>query len=338
MKLSILDQSIMPYGESPEKAFAWTGDYARLAEELGYHRFWVSEHHGTKHIAGSAPEVLIAHLAANTTHIRVGSGAVLLPHYSAFKVAEVFEVLASLYKDRIDLGLGRAPGAMPNVTRALHEGGSRNASRYPGQLKELLTFLSPEGNKYDGLYDYAPVTPRAQVKPAVWILGSSRDSAKTAAENGLPFCFAHFINPDEGFQAADYYHEHFQPSGICPAPYFMLAVSALAAESEQQAEEWRAVGDYVSSVTAKGLGLLGIPSYEMIKDVTYMDEEKDMFRKNRYHNAVGTIDQVEEKLKWLEKAYSAEEIMTVGFTPSFEEKAASMRRIANRFKINNNQV
>src|SRR5947209_1994902 len=223
MRLSVLDQSPIPEGSTGADALANTLDLARLTDQLGYHRYWVAEHHGGPMLASASPEALIGPIASATSAIRVGSGGVMLPHYSPFKVAETFTILAALYPDRIDLGLGRAAGTDPLTTFALQRD-RRQASPddFPQQLAELLGYLDgtlPEDHPFARL---ATVLPGRPELPAVWLLGSSAQSAIWAAQLGLPYAFADFINPG-GADMAALYRERFQPERQ-QAPYTAVAV------------------------------------------------------------------------------------------------------------------
>src|SRR5271170_1614333 len=204
-RLSILDQSPVSEGSSGAQALQNTLDLARLADRLGYHRYWVAEHHGGPMLAGPSPEALIGPIAAATARIRVGSGGVMLPHYSPFKVAEVFSILAGLYPGRIDLGIGRAAGTDPLTTFALQRD-RRQASPddFPSQLAELLGYLEddmPEEHPFARLSKSLPGRPEI---PERWLLGSSAQSAIWAAEIGLSYAFADFIHPEGAALAADY--------------------------------------------------------------------------------------------------------------------------------------
>jgi luciferase family oxidoreductase group 1 len=216
LRLSVLDQSPIPQGSSIGDALRNTLELARLADQLGYHRYWLAEHHGTPALACSSPEVMIGPVAAATKRIRVGSGGVMLPHYSALKVAENFQMLAGLYPDRIDLGLGRAPGTSGKVARLLQRD-RRNPplDDFPDQLDELLGYLKD-----------------SSIEPA--LLGSSQDSSIWAAERGLPYVFADFINPS-GEPFAAFYQEHFQPSARLTEPHTSVCVWAICAETDEEA-------------------------------------------------------------------------------------------------------
>jgi len=236
LKLSILDQSLIGPGETAEQALRNTIEIAKLADRLGYHRFWVSEHHDSDQLAGSSPEVLISHLAANTSRIRLGSGGVMLQHYSPYKVAENFNLLSALAPGRIDLGIGRAPGGLPNSTKALQRGVTEPLS-LGEKLEELEQFLYgtlPEEHPLAGIR----VTPKPAISPELYQLGASAASAELAAELGRPYVFALFINSDLAVaeQAIRTYREKFNPAKGT-SPHVLLAVSVLVAETDEEAAE-----------------------------------------------------------------------------------------------------
>ncbi|MBX6395275.1 MAG: LLM class flavin-dependent oxidoreductase, partial [Alicyclobacillaceae bacterium] len=270
IRLSVLDQSPIPEGSTAPEALAQTVRLARETERLGYHRFWVSEHHFTFNLAGSSPEVLMAYLAAHTSKIRIGSGGVMLPHYSPYKVAENFRVLEGLAPGRIDLGLGRAPGGLPLATRALQEGRAPAIDRYPEQLDDLIGYLYDslgENHRFAGLRA-TPVVPTA---PEIWLLGSSGESARLAAERGAAFAFAQFINGQEhmGIEAMRDYVRHFRPSALGDKPRTMVAVFVICAETEERAEQLASSLDLSLLQLAKGEASQGIPSVETAQRYPY---------------------------------------------------------------------
>jgi luciferase family oxidoreductase group 1 len=219
IRLSVLDQSPVSQGSTPAEALRNSIDFARLADELGYHRYWVAEHHGTPGLACTSPELLIGPIAASTTRIRVGSGGVMLPHYSPLKVAENFSMLTDLHPGRIDLGIGRAAGTSPKVALALQ----RDRRQPPPddfyeQLQELLNYIAR--------------APNARCE--LWLLGSSMQSAIWAAELGLPYAFADFINP-EGTEMTAHYRRHFRPSVWASEPRTAVAVWAICAGTDEEA-------------------------------------------------------------------------------------------------------
>jgi luciferase family oxidoreductase group 1 len=235
MKLSVVDQSPVPSGSTAADALHNSIDLARLADRLGYSRYWVAEHHATGAFASSAPEILIERVAAETSAIRVGSGGVMLPHYSPFKVAEVFRTLEALHPGRIDLGLGRAPGGTPLETLALRRDRTRRVppDDFPDQLLELLSFLRgefPSDHPFARI-DLSPATPSS---PEVWLLGSSMWSSAAAAQFGLPYAFAHFIDPQPTRRAIENYRLNVTALHGS-APRAILAVGAIAADTEEEA-------------------------------------------------------------------------------------------------------
>jgi luciferase family oxidoreductase group 1 len=273
VRLSIIDQSPVPAGFTPADALHNTIELARLADRLGYTRYWIAEHHATAAYASPAPEVLISRVAAETSHIRVGSGGVLLPHYSPLKVAETFRVLHALYPGRIDLGIGRAPGAGPLETYALmRDRKEQPADDFPRQMLELLAWLNktfPAEHPFSRI----PLSPDMPGGPEVWLLGSSPWSANAAAQLGLPYAFAHFINPDPVRTALEYYRSHIRKDATART---ILAVAAVCAETEEAAQRlYSSLRVYVRRIrqgVARGpiptpdealaeLGSLGAPSY-----------------------------------------------------------------------------
>ena len=232
--LSVLDQSPIRVGGTAAQAVQETIALARHAEALGYHRYWCAEHHSSAAFAGSVPEVLIAHLAAVTERIRVGSGGVMLSHYAPLKVAESFRMLETLYPGRIDLGLGRAPGGDQLTTAALRPGPQGYGPEvFPEQLMDLCSFLT---GRMDANHPFARVyaQPQGPSMPDLWLLGSGGDSAAYAGAIGAGFGYAHFINPDNLEQAVETYRRSFRP-GLFDKPRVMLALFALAADTEEEA-------------------------------------------------------------------------------------------------------
>lgn len=234
VKLSIVDQSPVSAGSTPAEALQNTIEIARLADRLGYERYWIAEHHGMETLASPAPEILMARIAGETTRIRVGSGAVLLPHYSPLKVAEVFRMLHALAPGRIDLGVGRAPGGTALEARALRKGQAVEVDDFPERLVELLAFLEHDfpANHPFGNIKVTPIMPGG---PEVWLLGSSMWSASAAAQLGLPYAFAHFIDPQWTRAAIERYRTEFQPSVRLAQPKTILTMGAITADTEPEA-------------------------------------------------------------------------------------------------------
>ncbi|MEE9416677.1 MAG: LLM class flavin-dependent oxidoreductase, partial [Acidimicrobiales bacterium] len=248
MKLSILDQSPISQGATAAEALANTVELAIAAERLGYSRFWVAEHHNSDALAGSSPEILIGHIAANTQSIRVGSAGVMLTHYSPLKVAENFRLLEALHPGRIDLGLGRAPGSDHLTAAALARGGrSLGIEYYPSLVTEVQHYLHDEPSPNSG-FEGVRARPATPAIPEMWLLASSQDSAAIAAHLGFPLGWAHFINPS-GADITAAYRQQYQASTDYPEPHLAIATAVVCADTTEEAEAlassvrmWRARG------------------------------------------------------------------------------------------------
>lgn len=327
IKLSILDQSPISEGSSAREALKETALLAKKAEAWGYHRFWVSEHHDTPTLAGASPEILMAHLASVTNTIRIGSGGVMLPHYSAYKVAENFKLLTALFPERIDAGVGRAPGGMPRATYALHNGKYRDVSIFPSQVDDLLMYLQdtmPQEHPYYGL----KATPLIDVAPPVWLLGSSENSAILAGEKGLPYMYAQFINDEGGAQAAEAYRQAFKPSSTLVKPKQALAVFFVCAETEEKAEEIAASLDLSLILSAQGIPSEGTVSPEKALKYPYTDFEKPYILENRKRMIIGTPKTARVQIEEMAAAFGVDEVMLVMNTYHFEDKLKSYELIA----------
>jgi luciferase family oxidoreductase group 1 len=236
MKLSVLDQSPVADDDTPDNALRNTVELAKLADRLGYERYWVAEHHGATSHASTAPEIMVTRLAAETKGIRVGAGGVLLPYYSPFKVAETFRVLESMYPGRIDLGIGRAAGSYELEAQALRPmpSGQSPADDFSGKLVDLMALVTgtlPSGHPYEGVR----VMPEGPTTPPVWLLGSSTSSAFAAAQLGLPYSFAHFINPQSTRNAVASYRENFDSANGTRRPKIILGLGVYCADTEAEA-------------------------------------------------------------------------------------------------------
>jgi luciferase family oxidoreductase group 1 len=241
LRLSVLDQSPVPAGSTPGQALQNSIELARLVDGLGYRRFWMSEHHAMDTLACTAPEVMLARIGAETKRIRIGSGGIMLPHYTALKVAECFRMLHALYPGRVDLGIGRAPGGGPVEALALkRDRNTRMQDDFPEQVSELLGFLShgkaghsfPAGHPFAGIR----VAPEMPGGPDVWMLGSSMWSAAAAVEFGLPYSFAHFFSPVHTRAAIETYRRSFTASAYRSEAEATVAVGVICAETQEEAE------------------------------------------------------------------------------------------------------
>ena len=330
MRLSVLDQSPISEGSTGPEALANTLDLARLADELGYHRFWVAEHHGGPMLAGPAPEVLIGPLAAATRRIRVGSGGVMLPHYSPLKVAEAFSLLAGLYPGRIDLGLGRAAGTDPMTTYALQRDRRQAApDDFPDQLAELLAYLEdalPPDHPFARLARSLPGRPEA---PEPWLLGSSPQSAIWAAELGLPYAFADFINR-EGAGIATDYQRRFDPGVRLAAPRTAVATWALAADTEEEA--WRLTASSRMAMTLLRRGhLVPVPPVE--KALRFLESQGETVVRGSRRVTAGTPEQVRAGLETLAQQYGADEVIVVTITYDHAARRRSYELLADAFGL-----
>ena len=237
MKFSVLDQSGTASGRLPAMAVQETLALAKLCDQLGYRRYWLAEHHNSASQAGTAPEILMAAIAVSTQRIRIGSAGVMLPHYSALKVAEVFRVLEALAPGRIDMGLGRAPGSDGRTAMALNPNAAQAADYFPAQVRDVLAWTRqqrlPDGHPFQAV----TAQPAGSTVPEPWILGSSAYGAQVAAHFGVPYCFAHFITDGDGAaEALDLYRNLYQPSAEFPEPHAAIAVWALAAATGAEAD------------------------------------------------------------------------------------------------------
>jgi alkanesulfonate monooxygenase SsuD/methylene tetrahydromethanopterin reductase-like flavin-dependent oxidoreductase (luciferase family) len=305
VRLSILDQSPISEGASGPDALRNTLDLAQLGDRLGYTRYWVAEHHGGAMLAGPSPEALIGPIASVTERIRVGSGGVMLPHYSPFKVAETFSLLAGLFPGRIDLGIGRAPGTDALTMYALQRD-RREASPddFPQQLPELLGYLNatlPDDFPFKHLARALPGLPE---KPEVWLLGSSDQSAIWARELSLPYAYADFIHP-HGANPAD-----------------IVCVSAICADTDEEAERLAASGRMAFSMLRQGRP---IPVPPVDKALRYLESRPPPSGRRA---VLGAPDTVKRELEAIAKAYDADEVMVVTITHSHEARRRSYELIA----------
>jgi luciferase family oxidoreductase group 1 len=325
MRLGVLDQSPIAEGSTGADALRNTLDLARLADELGYERYWLAEHHGTPMLAGASPEVLIAAIGGQTARIRVGSGGVMLPHYSPLKVAETFSMLAALYPGRIDLGIGRAPGTDPQTMLALQRDRRQAApDDFPEQLAELLAYLEDDFPRAHPLARLAAL-PGGPERPDVWLLGSSLQSALWAAELGLPYSFADFINP-AGAEIARVYRERFLPSRRRDAPELVVTVSAICAESDEEAERLAASARMVFSLFSSGR-LIPVPRVE--RALEFLGENGGAPAGRR--TVVGSPETVRAGLEEVAREYEADEVMVVTITYDHGARRRSYELIAEAF-------
>ena len=330
LRLNVLDQSPIRPGSTPREALLETVQLARLADRLGYTRFWVSEHHNTHTLAGSAPEVLIAHLGSQTQHIRLGSGGVMLPHYSALKVAENFRLLETLFPGRIDLGMGRAPGGDRLTAHALNPSNTFSEQDFVEQLLDLQAYLRDD-QVPDTIHERVMAAPQAATVPELWLLSSSGQSGVFAAHLGMAFSFAQFINGNGGPAAVRQYRARFRPSRELAAPLANVAVFLLCAETEQKAQELRAALDLMLLRFGKGeRGPFPTPAEAAAHRFTPEDHAHLAFNRNRVVS--GTPAQVHAQLTEMAADYEVDEITAVTITASFEDRVRSYELLAEAFE------
>lgn len=330
--LSVLDQSPVPVGTTPAEALRSTIELARACDRLGYTRFWVAEHHNSQSLAGTAPEVLVPSIAAHTAKIRVGSGGVMLSHYSSFKVAEAFRVLEALYPGRIDLGIGRAPGSDGLTAAALQHGpGALGIEYFPEQIRDLVAFLHDE---VDQTHPFARVhaMPLGASAPEVWLLGSSGHSAAYAAHFGLAFSFAHFISPIGGPEVVEGYRQHFRPSAVLTEPRTSIGVSVLCADTEAEADRLAASWDLQR--LRRDRGERGpVPSLEEALAYPYTPPDRAIIAHNRQRLIVGGPDSVRSRLLALTRAYGTQEIVVLTICHDFGARVHSYELLAEAFAL-----
>jgi len=332
LRLSVLDQSPISEGFTGADALHNTVDLARRVDALGYHRYWVAEHHGTPMLACASPEVLIGPIAAATERIRVGSGGVMLPHYSPLKVAESFSILSGLYPGRIDLGLGRAPGTDQLTMLALQRDRRQPAPNdFPEQLVELLSYLE-DRMPPDHPFARLAQLPGRPGRPEPWLLGSSPQSGIWAAELGLPYCFADFIN-SQGAAIVDEYRRRFVDSERLPAPMASVGTLAICAETDDEAQLLASSGRMAFSLMRQGR-LIEVPPVE--KALCYLETRPPRPSspgEARRRAAVGSPQTVRAKLEELAAEYGAEELVILTITHDHEARKRSYELIAEEFGL-----
>jgi luciferase family oxidoreductase group 1 len=333
LRLSILDQSPIAEGQTGSEALANTLDLARLADALGYHRYWVSEHHGGPMLAGPSPEVLVGPIATLTKGIRVGSGGVMLPHYSPFKVAESFSLLSGLFPGRIDLAVGRAAGTDPLTTFALQRDRRQAApDDFPEQLGELLAYLEdrmPPEHPFSRLAASLPGLPYA---PEPWLLGSSEQSGLWAAELGLPYAFADFITP-AGAPIAGLYQSRFIDSMRLASPVQAVAVWAVCAETAEEAEYLSSSAVMLHTLLLRG-ELISVPTPERATRFLAADPRAGHGSTQRRRRMVlGDAATVREGLEQIAADYGAQEVIVVTITHDHAKRRRSYEMLADAFGL-----
>lgn len=332
MRLSVLDQSTASQGKSQDTAIRETLELARHCDALGYHRYWLSEHHNSGTIVGTAPEILMAAIAASTQRIRIGSAGIMLPHYSALKVAEQFRVLEAIAPGRIDLGVGRAPGSDQLTAYALNPNPENVLEQFPRQVQELQHWISgtplPEGHPFHRVIAQ-PTGPSA---PEVWILGSSDYGAQLAAYFGLPYAFAYFFSEGTGVeQALELYRKNYRPTEKNPKPVATICVWALAADSEEEALHQFKTRERAIIDRRQGIRLPLWPPEKAERP--YSPAELATAEKLRRKAIVGSSEQVAERLRGLAATLELDELVLVTWTYDAAPRRRSYDLLAQAFGL-----
>lgn len=338
IKLSVLDQSPVSEGYTPADALRQTIELARLTDRLGYERYWIAEHHAIVTLASPAPEILIARIGAETSGIRIGSGGVLLPHYSPLKVAENFRMLHAMYPGRVDLGIGRAPGGSGLEAFALRRDRSDRIQNddFQEQLAELLAFLH-HGFPSDHPFARIKVSPDMPGAPDVWLLGSSSWSSTVAARLGLPYAFAHFITPEDSGTCLQNYRTTFQASKYLARPNAIVAMGVICADTEEEAKRLYTSSQlHIRRIRLQGKRL-PVPTPEQaiaeLGDLAFAADPVVRGGGEWPRYVVGAPEQVREELRRMAGALQIEEIMMIAVLHDYAARQRSYRLVAEAFEI-----
>jgi len=318
--LSVLELAPVGQGSTPAAALATSTKLARLAERIGYHRLWVAEHHNMPGIASSSPAVLIAHLAASTSTLRIGAGGVMLPNHASLTVAEQFGMLEALHPGRIDLGLGRAPGTDPVTAAALRRKPMTGADEFPEQLRDLLAF-------FDGTHPHITAVPGRGYKPAMWMLGSSDYSAQVAGMLGLPFSFAHHFASQNTLAALEVYRSSFQPSADLEAPYAMIGVPVICADTSERAR-WLSGPSSVSFVRLRQGRPRQLPTPEEAAEYVFTPFERELLASWTSPLIAGDPGEVRRGLEELAARTGVDELMVTTMVHGHEDRLRSYELVA----------
>ena len=330
LTISILDQSVVQKNKTPRQAIDETVETVKLAEKLGYTRFWVSEHHNSTFIAGSTPELLMVKLAEVTNHIRIGSGGIMLPNHSALKVAENFRMLETLFPGRIDLGMGRAPGTDRTTSSLLNPSNDFAEESYLRQLDHLQNFFSDTAYTRDNRRILA--VPQCETIPQQWILSSSGGSSLIASKFGLGLVVAKFINGFVTPEVIETYKKNFKPSETFPEPHALLSIFVLCADTEDKAKEMRKFMDYIFIQFEAG-NFHDFADYESIKKYVFTSEELKRIQYNSGRIISGTQESVKKQLEALSEEFNVDEIIISTMAGNSDDRKRSFELIAEAFEL-----
>lgn len=328
MKLSILDQVPIPNGKTAKEALEATIELAKFADELGYHRYWIAEHHDMEGLASPAPDIVLGIIGSKTKRIRIGSGAVLLPNYKPYNVAERYNLLATMFPGRVDIGIGRAPGGSAEASMALADNFLQEVKKHPQKLDELLHFLNrdfPEDHHFSKL----SAQPVPEETPVPWLLGTSVKSAVLALERNLPYVFGDFMSDADGPAIVKGYFDNFKGK----TPQVIVAIQVICAETTEEAEELAQSNQVWRLQQAKGDGNGKIPSVSETKSYEFTDEDLDILRSSNHRQIIGNPEEVREGIEKLQQLYRTDEFMIITITHDLEARKKSYELMAEQFKL-----
>lgn len=332
MPLSVLDVSPVPPGQSSAQALQNTLDLARHVDRLGYTRFWLAEHHNSPMIASTTPDIMIGQVARETQHLRVGAGGVMLPNHAPLKVAESFRLLEALFPGRVDLGIGRAPGTDRVTALALRRSkDALHAEDFPEQLGDLLAFAT---GRFPADHPFRSVTayPNDVPLPPVWLLGSSDFSSHFAAQLGLGFSFAHHINAAAAVPAMRAYRQHFSPSDMFTQPHAILAVSAICADTDAEAEELALPFAFSFFSLHTGRPSAALTPQE-VRAYPFTPDERALFQTLLQRHIYGSPATVLPRLQALIEQTQADELMVLTVVPDHAARLHSYGLLAAAFGV-----
>lgn len=333
--LSVLDQIPIRTGVTPADAVQETLRLAEATDEWGYHRYWLAEHHSSGGLAGSSPEIMIGQVAARTKSIRVGSGGVMLSHYSSLKVAENFRMLETLFPGRIDLGIGRAPGSDQLTSMALSHGpGALGIEHFPGQIRDLMGYLNgslPD----DHPFVHVQAMPSGPTNPEMWLLGSSDQSAAYASHFGCAFSFAHFIVAEGGERVVRAYREQFQPSDTLSQSSASIGIFVICADTEEAAKRLSKSRDLWMLRLSRG-ETAPVPTMEEAENYPYTERELAVVRCNSKRTIAGDPEQARKFIEELGQRYGVDEFVVVTICHDFEARLRSYELLAREFGLSSN--
>jgi luciferase family oxidoreductase group 1 len=338
MKLSVLDQSPVREGISPDVSIRESIALAQHCEALGYARYWLSEHHSSDAVAGSAPEILMAAIAATTSKIRIGSAGIMLPHYSALKVAEQFRVLEAIAPGRIDLGVGRAPGSDGRTALALNPNAAQAAENFPSMLRDLQAWAANAPLPENHPFRVVRAEPTGPYAPEIWVLGSSNFGAQVAAYFGLPYCFAYFFADGAGAtQALDIYRENFRPSALLEKPHSAITVWAFAAETEAAAD-YHYQSRAIQRLMFDRGQFIALPSPETAAAFVMSDAERVHVARKKERALSGTAADVARRIRALAAEMGVDElaITTTSFDPAARQNSYTL--LAREFALSEAKI